>query len=245
MPLLFFFLATLGPAQITAMSLVAVFTNGISGSIAYGRLRRIDYKSGAIFLIATLPGSIAGAIIVNHIEQGPFQLSFGLLLSMATLLILLLPGHQLFTPKRVGSGWVRRLVDINGTVYQYRIRLRLGIVVAFMVGFLASMLGLGGGIIMVPFFVFLMGMPIQVATATSQFIIMGTSGIANTTNILQGDLSGLWYSTIALSTGTLIGAQIGARLSQRLKSTWITRSLAVGLLTVGLRLVYSGLNVTL
>ncbi|TMA11893.1 MAG: sulfite exporter TauE/SafE family protein, partial [Deltaproteobacteria bacterium] len=50
------------PEIITSISLAVVFFNALSGSMAYGRLKRIDYRSGIVFSVATIPGAILGAL---------------------------------------------------------------------------------------------------------------------------------------------------------------------------------------
>ncbi len=241
-PFLLFFDRSLSPAVVTAVSLIAVFSNGISGAIAYARLHRIDYRTGLRFLVATLPGGVIGALLVNHINRGLFQVVFGVLLVLVSIYVFARPRRQ--AQARVAShGSPRRLVDSRGTVYEYRVNLALGASITFLIGFLASMLGVGGGIFGVPVFVYLLGMPILVATATSQFMLIGTSGVANITNILEGDLNGLWTAALALTMGAVIGGQIGARISQRVSAAWVSRALAVGLLLVGLRLAYGGIGI--
>ena len=241
-PFLLFFDRSLSPAVVTAVSLIAVFSNGISGAIAYAKLHRIDYRTGLIFLVATLPGGVIGALLVNHINMGLFQVVFGVLLVLVSIYVFARPRRQAQT--RVAShGSPRRLVDSRGTVYEYRVNLALGSGITFLIGFLASMLGVGGGIFGVPVFVYLLGMPILVATATSQFILIGTSGVANITNILEGDLNGVWTTALALTIGAVVGGQIGARISQRVSTAWVSRALAVGLLLVGLRMAYGGIGI--
>ncbi|MFH1141991.1 MAG: sulfite exporter TauE/SafE family protein [Chloroflexota bacterium] len=240
-PILLLLDKSLSAATLTAVSLAAVFVSGVSGTIAYAQLRRIDYRSGAIFLACTLPGGVIGALLVNHIEKGVFQVIFGVLLMGVATYVFLSPRR----PSRTGilsRGSSRHLVDVRGTMYEYRVNLQAGAGVTFVEGFLAGMLGVGGGILNVPVFVFLLGIPIHVATATSQFMVMGTSAVATITNTLEGDLWGLWPTAIALMVGTSIGAQIGPRLSQRLSGPWVARILALGLLLVGIRLAYAGIS---
>ncbi len=240
-PILLFFDQTLTPAAVTAVSLIAVFTNGISGAIAYARLHRIDYRTGLLLVMATLPGGVIGAILVNHIKKGLFQVVFGVLLVLVSVYVFARPRRQV-QARAASRGSHRHLVDSRGTVYEYRVNLGLGGAFTFFIGFLASMLGVGGGIFGVPVFVYLLGIPILVATATSQFMLIGTSGVANITNILQGDLNGLWGTALALTAGAVIGGQLGARISQRISTSWVSRALAAGLLLVGLRLAYAGLS---
>ena len=76
------------PASITAISLAVVFFNSLSGSVAYARLRRIDYKSGFIFAAAALPSAILGVFLVHVVPRAAFDVIFGIaLLSVAAYTI--------------------------------------------------------------------------------------------------------------------------------------------------------------
>jgi hypothetical protein len=237
-PLLLLFSKDMSVAVVSAVSLFAVVGNGISGTIAYIRLKRIDYRSGLIFLLATLPGAGVGAYIVNYVDRSMFQLVFGSMLSLVAAYIL--TGRKRRAVLGPGSRSVREVIDTHGNAYQYTVRMHLGTVLTFAVGFFAGMLGVGGGVMNVPAFVLLLGIPIQVATATSQFMVMGTSLVATVTNYLQGDLSSLGVQAVGLVLGTVIGAQLGARASSRISSEWLSRVLAVALMLTGVRLLISG-----
>ncbi len=74
---------------LTAISLAVVFFNSISGTGAYARLGRIDYKSGMIFAAATLPGAIFGVLTSASIPRKTFEAVFSVfLIGMALFLIL-------------------------------------------------------------------------------------------------------------------------------------------------------------
>src|SRR5512146_826950 len=62
------------PQTITAISLAAVWANSTSGSLAYARQRRIDYRSGLVFGAATLPGAVGGALVVGYVPRHVFDL---------------------------------------------------------------------------------------------------------------------------------------------------------------------------
>ena len=68
-PVLLLLYPTLKPEEITSISLAVVFFNAASGSVAYAKMKRIDYKSAIIFSIATLPGSIIGALITSYLPR--------------------------------------------------------------------------------------------------------------------------------------------------------------------------------
>jgi uncharacterized membrane protein YfcA len=68
---------------ITSISLAVVFFNALSGSWAYSRMKRIDYRSGIVFAIATVPGAILGAVSTAYVSRLVFDLIFGILMIAA------------------------------------------------------------------------------------------------------------------------------------------------------------------
>jgi uncharacterized membrane protein YfcA len=105
------------------------------------------------------------------------------------------------------------------------------------VGFLSSLLGIGGGIIHVPFMAQVLGFPTHIATATSHAVLAVMAGAGTITHLVQGAFNGILYRTLFLAVGVVLGAQVGARLSGRVRSAWLLRLLALALLLVGLRLL--------
>src|SRR4030042_5305172 len=68
---------------VTCISLAVVFFNALSGSAAYAKMKRIDYRSGIIFAIATIPGAILGALTTDYIPRHIFNLTFGIIMIIA------------------------------------------------------------------------------------------------------------------------------------------------------------------
>ncbi len=221
---------------ITAISIGVVFFNAASGSIAYARQRRIDFHSGLVFASATLPGAVAGALVVGHVPRSAFDgIMAGLLLLMAAWL---LSGSRRKAPRPSVRGTPRLLVDARGAEFGYRVPLVRGALLSVIVGFVSSFLGLGGGIIHVPILVQALGFPVHIATATSHFVLVFTSGAGAATHAIQGSYHvghGL-RRTLALSAGVIGGAQMGARVSLRLSGPLIQRLLAVSLMALAVRL---------
>lgn len=224
-------------AQVTATSLAVVFANSVSGSLSYFRLKRADYRSGIWLAVATVPGAVLGALAVDAIPHRAFEIAMGLAL-------LLVGGYLTVRPQvriKVLAGGPftvqRRITDASGASYGYRFNLGLAMLISVAVGFLSSVLGIGGGIIHVPVLTALFGFPEHVATATSHFVLVFTSGAATWTHIVHGDFSGTVATTAALAAGVLIGAPAGAGISGRIEGGWILRLLAIALAIVGLRLL--------
>jgi uncharacterized membrane protein YfcA len=231
------------PAIITSISLAVVFFNASSGSLGYARLRRIDYRTGLTFALATIPGAIVGAAATNWLPRRAFDLIFGLLLVAVSLYIASRPGAT--SGRRATSlrpNAQRSLTDSAGVAYEYGFNRQLGITISFFVGFIASLLGVGGGIIHVPAMVGLLNFPAHIATATSQFILVFTAFTGSAVHIVDGSLAEGWARMTALAVGVVGGAQIGARLSGRLPAGVIVRLLAVALFAVAVRLIIAGVS---
>lgn len=226
------------PETITSISLAVVFVNSFSGSIAYARMKKIDYKSGLIFAAATLPGSIAGSLITGYIPRNIFDGIFGMLLISGSIYLLIRPENKNSSKLRaIKHGVSRKVTDAEGNSYTFSYNIVQGIVISIFVGFASSLLGIGGGIIHVPVLIQVLNFPVHIATATSHFVlaVMSLSGTA--VHIASGILSKSVLQTIALSLGVLFGAQLGARLSKKLKGGWIVRGLAVALGLAGIRIL--------
>jgi uncharacterized membrane protein YfcA len=133
--------------------------------------------------------------------------------------------------------------DRHGETYAYAFDPYLGVAIGLIVGFVSTLFGVSGGVIFVPAMVLLLRFPAYIATATSAFILVFTSGMADVVHVVQGSYSGVVSETAALSVGVLVGAQIGALLSQRLvhHQVVITRLLSAAMVVVGVRLLAGAL----
>ncbi len=239
-PVLLILYPQLSAASVTSISLLVVFFNALSGSFAYARLRRIDYRSGARFAAAAMPGSVLGALAVRYVPIRVFDAIMAAVLGAAALAVIRLQPHAA-RPHPRGQTQGREIVDRLGVTYRYRVALNRGVAYSVGVGFLSSFLGIGGGVMHVPLLVGALGFPTHIATATSHFVLVFIAGTASATHLIGGALTvgnGL-RRAIALSIGVLPGAQLGARLSQRLTGPSIRRILGVALIALALRLLVS------
>ncbi len=236
-PILLFLYPQDTPATITGITLAVAFFNALSGSIAYGHLKRIDFRTGLLFALFGVPGAVVGALLIGFLNRGVFQMIFGATLLLIAVYLMVRPQSR--RSLRIGGfGLVtRRITDAQNQDYTYTFSLPLGMAIAFVVGVFSSLLGIGGGIIHVPALTQLMGFPAHIATATSHFMVAITTLTAEVTHLLSGVLTTGVRRIVALSIGAVIGAQFGARLSHRVSGVWIVRLLAGGLAIVGLRLL--------
>jgi uncharacterized membrane protein YfcA len=236
----------LSAEAITGVSLVAVVFNATSAVVAYARQRRIDVGVALTLGLFAAPGSILGRAAVSQLDRHIFEALFGLVLvAIAGYLVVRQPPQH----KPAGEGpppWgvVRRQYHLGKRVETVDVDLRVGVVASFLIGFLAALFGVGGGLMMTPTMVALMSVPASIATATSQLYLLTTSAVSVLTDVFNGGSSPLDFLGLALplAVGVVAGAQTGAWLSERMSARWILRLLAAALGLVGARLIWAGLG---
>jgi uncharacterized membrane protein YfcA len=225
------------PELITSISLAVVFFNALSGTAAYWRQRRIDFLAGNAFAVATIPGAIAGALVVGYIPRGTFDVVFSVVLILVSAFLLLRPAAKIVQRTKRRGEVSRMLTDHRGDTYSYSYNLYLGIALSVLVGFLSSLLGIGGGIIHVPLMVQVLLFPAHVATATSHYVLMVSALAGTIVHLASGDLDGGYLRLVAIGSGVLVGAQLGARLSMLVRGPLLIRLLAGALMAVAIRLL--------
>lgn len=242
-PLLLLTHPELTPEVVTAISMGLVACNAISGSIAYARIGRIDYRAGLLFAVFTIPGSILGVMATKYVSQDVFQLVFGgLLIVLSIFLFVRKKATDQLLQEPLPAGMKKAtLTDRAGTIFSYAYNQKTGILISVLVGFLSPILGIGGGIIHVPAMVHWLHFPVYIATATSHFILAIMSSVSVIVHAINGNYNDpqVLKMVIALCIGAMCGAQLGAFLSHRIKGKTITKALAVCLGIVGLRLLLS------
>ena len=245
-PILLFTHPGLKPAIITAVSIAIVACNALSGSIAYARAKRIDYKAGFQFSLFTIPGSVLGVIITRYISTGLFSIIFGSLLIIlaASLLFKKTEVETATSSNNVRQGLTTHtLTDKTGETYNYAYNKYLGWFISLAVGFISPILGIGGGIIHVPALINWLRFPVHIATATSHFILAIMALTSVVAHISEGNYNDPYIVklTVYLAIGVIGGAQLGAYLSNKIKGNAIIKALAVSLALVGVRILVGDL----
>jgi uncharacterized membrane protein YfcA len=237
-PFLLMLYPTESPEIITSISLAVVFFNALSGSLAYARRGRIDYRAGGQFAIATIPGAILGALSTAYIPRQVFDMVMGVLMILGAGMLLWRPVRaESYSPEPDARYPSHTIVERDGGIHTFSYNPKTGIWLSVLVGYLSSLLGIGGGIIHVPALVHLLHFPVHIATATSHFVLAIMAATGTVVHIVTGAFVHGVRRTIMLSIGVFIGAQVGAWFSHRVHGVWILRSLAVALGLVGIRLL--------
>lgn len=215
------------PQLAIGTSLAIVFLNAISGSAAYIKQKKVYYDAAIRFSIATVPGALVGGFLAEYFTNAGFHIAFGILLMCVAVVMF-------FRPAPRGA---------NGfDAANFRYNRTLGILISIVVGFLSSIFGIGGGIIHVPAMVYFLGFPTHIATATSHFVLAVSSLFGVISHYIAENI--LIAPALLMGAGAIVGAQLGARASLKVKSRVILILLSVALFGLGLRLVitayYSG-----
>lgn len=227
------------PELVTSISLTAVFFNALSGTAAYARHRRIDYLAGNYFALATIPSAALGAVAVGFVPRRTFDVAFALVLIGVALFLVLRPTPRVVPRQHRRGETLRTLTDAHGDTYVYSYSLPLGVGFSFVIGFVATILGVGGGIIHVPAMIRLLRFPTHIATATSQYVLTITALTATVVHLASGRLEGGYTIAAAVTLGMVAGAQAGAALSLRLQAPMLVRFLTLAMGVVGARLLFA------
>jgi uncharacterized membrane protein YfcA len=212
------------PDTITSISLSVTFANALSGSFAYARMGRINYRYGLIFAAAAIPGAIAGALATYYVPRRTFDLIFAVMLLAVSIFIFIR------TPEEK-EGFAYRTHRLSSG------NLLIGILISIAVGFISSFLGIGGGIIHVPALAGILNFQVHIATATSHFILAIVTFVGVLVHIVTGTFHHGVTRAVFLALSVLLGAQMGALLSSKVQGKIIIRTLAVALALVAVRLI--------
>jgi hypothetical protein len=232
---------------ITSISLAVVFFNALSGSAAYARMKRVDYKSGITFAIATIPGAILGAVLVTYVPRYAFDIIFGVIMIVAGIFLWVsakddysraqMHASQLAKGAIPARWTLREFIDADGVRHRYAYNPAVGMALSVFVGFISSLLGVGGGFIHVPALTGLLNFPVHVATATSHFVLAVMALTGTLVHVATGVFAHGVRRTAILAVGVVLGAQAGARTSNRVGGKSIIRALALAMVFVGIRLI--------
>lgn len=214
----------LDPATAAGTSLALVVANSGSGAITYLLQRRVHVRVGLLIAAGGFPGSIAGAIAVKNLPAHIFDWLFAAFL-------LIVAADMVWNRQRRLQGRPERsdVRQIEGMPW-WR-----AVLAGLCVGFISSLFGVGGGVVLVPSLLYFSNLPAHAISATSHFGIVLTSPIGLVTHYLQHDID--WSYVVPLVVGGVLGGPIGARLSMRLKSTRLMLFVAVALCIAAFALI--------
>lgn len=246
-PLLIF--TGISPAVAVATVTAQVVASSSSGALTYWRRKSIDFKLATVLLSGGIVGSVVGVWLFALLRKMG-QLDLVISISYVSFLgligsLMLVESVRAIIRARSGEAVTLRRPGqhnwIHGLPFKMRFRRsRLYVsvipiaVLGMSIGFLGSVLGIGGGFIMVPALIYLLRVPTNVVIGTSLVQILFTMAVATilhaVTNQTVDAVLGL-----TLMIGGVIGAQFGAQMGQKLRGEQLRALLALVVLAVGVR----------
>ncbi len=237
------------PAVAVASSANQLVGASVSGVLAHWRRGNVDFKMGAILLIGGFLGSLLGVWLfglLRRIGQVELVINLCFVLLLGTLgALMLIEGTRTLMRRRKLGAPRRKLhqhIWVHGLPLKMRFRRSklyisalLPLALGFLIGILSAIMGIGGGFVMVPAMIYLLGMPTVIVPGTSLFQIIF---VAATVTVLQAINNRTVDAVLAvvLLIGGVLGAQIGTRMGSRLRGDQLRIMLAVLVLAVAVKL---------
>lgn len=240
-PLLFFI--GIPPAVAVATEANQIVASSFSGVLAHLKRKTVDLRMGCVLLVGGLIGAALGVVVFNYLKAlGQVDL----LVKLCYVLFLGVIGALMFVeslnairsvkrgkaPVRKKHNWIHKLpFKMRFRVSGLYISVIPPVLVGLVVGVLAAIMGVGGGFIMVPAMIYLLGMPTKVVVGTSLFQIIFVTAFTTmlhaTTNFTVDVVL-----AVLLLVGGVIGAQIGTRIGVKMKAEQLRILLAIMVLAV-------------
>jgi uncharacterized membrane protein YfcA len=205
-----------------------VFT-AVASSVNYARQRRIYWRTGLVLAITTTPGAYLGAWLTTQLEPRTLGLIFGFFLIFVAAYII----TDLNSLRRSKNKNKTSVQKSDSELIKSRKTIAIGAGLSFFGGLASGLLGIGGGLLVVPIMTFALGMSIHLATATSMFTMIFTSLSGVTQHFQANHIN--FESALLLALGAVFGAQVGAYTSKRVSGKNLRR-------VFGLVLIISGIN---
>ncbi|MCF6445524.1 sulfite exporter TauE/SafE family protein [Nereida sp. MMG025] len=241
-PLLFFI--GIPPAVAVATEANQIVASSFSGVLAHLRRKSVDLRMGTVLLIGGLVGAGMGVVLFNYLKSlGQVDL----LVKLCYVVFLGVIGSLMFVeslnairrtkragapPKRKNHTWIHALpFKMKFRVSGLYISVIPPLIVGVTVGVLAAIMGVGGGFIMVPAMIYLLGMPTKVVVGTSLFQIIFVTAFTTMLHAVTNQTVDMVLAVLLL-VGGVIGAQIGTRIGAKMKAEQLRILLAIMVLAV-------------
>ena len=247
-PLLIFY--GISPAVAVASATTQITGASVSGVLAHSQRGGVDFRMGTVLIAGGVLGTVAGGIVFRELQDaGQIDLVVGL------LYVILLGG--------IGALMIREAVKVIDSRRRgrpikppahrhhplvaalplrwrfYRSGLYISPIAPFVVGFavgtLTVMLGIGGGFVLVPAMIYILGMSTRVVVGTSLFQILFVAAATTMVHALTTQAVDIVLAVLLL-IGSVTGAQIGSRLSSRINPEWLRLLLAAMVIVVAVRM---------
>ncbi len=237
------------PAVAVATEANQIVASSVSGVLAHWRRGNVDFHMGLVLLVGGVSGSSCGVWLFTILrELGQIdlviKLSYVVFLGLIGGLMLIesmraiLRRKHSAPPQRRHHNWLHRLpLKMRFRRSRLYISVLLPLAVGFLVGVLSAIMGVGGGFVMVPAMIYLIGMSTAVVVGTSLFQIIFVTANVTFLQAINNQTVDVVLALLLL-VGGVIGAQIGARLGAKLPGEQLRGLLALMVMGVCIKLSY-------
>ena len=248
-PLLIFF--GIPPAVAVSTEANQIVASSVSGVLAHMRRGNVDFKMGGILMAGGVIGSSLGVALFSFLQSiGQIdlviQLSYVVFLGIIGSLMLTESVRTIIRSRKPGAvrGKLHQHNWLHGLPLKMRFRRSklyisaiLPLALGAFVGILAAIMGVGGGFIMVPAMIYLLGMPTSVVVGTSLFQIIFVTANVTLLQSIQTQTVDFVLAGLLLF-GAVIGAQFGSRAGALLRGEQLRGLLALMVLAVCIKIGY-------
>jgi len=230
-----------------------IVASSVSGALAQWRRNNVDLKMGTVLLTGGGVGTLIGVQLVKILrETGQIELIIALLYVVflgAVGFLMLIESLNALRKSRSGAPPARRRPGQHGWIHGLPFKMRFQrsklyisaippLLLGVLVGLLASIMGVGGGFIMVPAMIYLLRMPTNVVIGTSLFQIIFVTSFATILHATTNQTVDVVLAML-LMFGGVVGAQFGVVAGQKLRGEQLRALLALLVLGVAVRLFFS------
>ncbi len=228
-----------------------IVASSVSGVLAHWRRANVDFKMGFVLLLGGFVGSSLGVILFKYLQNlGQLdlviKLSYVIFLGIIGFLMLWESSRTIIRSRSAAArrGKLHQHNWFHGLPFKMRFRkskLYISAILPFLigatVGVLSAIMGVGGGFIMVPAMIYLLGMPTSLAIGTSLFQIIFVTANVTFLQALTVQTVDILLAVLLL-TGAVIGAQFGSKYSVRMKGEQLRALLALLVLGVCVKMIF-------
>ena len=235
------------PAFAVANEANNILGTSVSGALTHWFRRTLDYKMGLVIVAGGILGTLVGMTIFSYLKEKGIV---NVIISLAYIYMLVMIGTLMFA-----RGW-KELSDLKKKVVAkrkahdhywihglpFRVRFHksklyesaiVPVMLGFIVGIFASIMGVGGAFLMVPAMIYIIGMPTKLVPGTSLFVTIFITAFVVIGHALRFQTIDFILVSILLS-GSIIGVHFGLKASEKLNASEYKTLLAILLLGVGI-----------
>ncbi len=228
-----------------------IVASSVSGVLAHWRRANVDFKMGFVLLVGGLVGSSLGVVLFKYLQNlGQLdlviKLSYVIFLGIIGFLMLWESSRTIIRSRSAAArrGKLHQHNWLHGLPFKMRFRKSklyisavLPLLIGAIIGVLSAVMGVGGGFIMVPAMIYLLGMSTSLAIGTSLFQIIFVTANVTFLQALTVQTVDILLAALLL-TGAVIGAQFGSRYSVRMKGEQLRALLALLVLSVCVKILF-------